>query len=300
MSSSLPAPPAGRAAASGGGLPPRGAAGNGVGPGTTLAALPPVPSSVGPADARPLSAVLLTRLAALEEGTAEYAYVRNTLVELNLSLVRYAAARFAHRSEPMEDVVQVGTVGLIKAINRFDPSHGAGFTSFALPTITGEIKRYFRDSSWSVRVPRRLQELRIGLARAMDGLEQELGHRPTTAELADRLHVSEAEVVEGELAANGYAAQSLDAAVGEDEGESPVARRLGTEDPAFALVEELQSLRPLIAALDERDRAILTLRFRDELTQAEIGERLGLSQMHVSRLLSGILARLRAGMSDGR
>ncbi|MEU1282236.1 SigB/SigF/SigG family RNA polymerase sigma factor [Streptomyces sp. NPDC005805] len=254
-------------------------------------------STVGPEDARALSASLFRRLAALEEGTPEYAYVRNTLVELNLNLVRFAARRFAGRAEPMEDILQVGTVGLIKAINRFDVDRGAEFTSFALPTVVGEIKRYFRDASWSVRVPRRLQELRIGLAKSMDALEQELGHRPSNAELAERLHVSEAEVVEGERASNGYAAQSLDAGGDEEGGAAGLARRLGAEDPAFSMVEAVESLRPLIAALDERDRLVLSLRFCGELTQSEIGERLGVSQMHVSRLLARILAELREGLT---
>ncbi|MGW1137413.1 RNA polymerase sigma factor SigF [Streptomyces zhihengii] len=278
------------------------------GPGTREDARPPAapvsgasddPRSVGPADARSLSASLLERLAELEEGTAEYAYVRNTLVELNLSLVRFAALRFGNRAEPMEDIVQVGTVGLIKAINRFDVSRGVEFASFALPTVVGEIKRYFRDSSWSVRVPRRLQELRIELAKAMDVLEQELGHRPTTPELSAYLHVSEAEVVQGELASNGYSAQSLDTAAGDDEESGTgVARRLGAEDPSYDLVENLTALRPVIAGLGERDRLILSLRFCDELTQSEIGERLGVSQMHVSRLLNRILGVLREALTE--
>ncbi|MFJ8074484.1 SigB/SigF/SigG family RNA polymerase sigma factor [Streptomyces sp. NPDC096176] len=258
----------------------------------------PDPRTVSPMDARALSTTLFERLAVLEEGTAEYSYVRNTLVELNLSLVRFAAVRFAGRAEPMEDIVQVGTIGLIKAINRFEVEREVEFTSFALPTIVGEIKRYFRDSSWSVRVPRRLQELRIDLAKALDVLEQQLGRRPTTAELSDYLHVSEEEIVEGERASNGYTAQSLDATVNDEEAFNSVSRRLGVEEPAFDIVDSLEALKPLIATLDERDRLILSLRFIDELTQSEIGERLGISQMHVSRLLGRILAKLRTGIMD--
>ncbi|MGW0698403.1 SigB/SigF/SigG family RNA polymerase sigma factor [Streptomyces sp. NPDC002867] len=263
-----------------------------------VAGLPQIrdPRTVSPADARPLSAALLRRLAELDEGTAEYAYVRNTLVELNLSLVKFAATRFGNRAEPMEDIIQVGTIGLIKAINRFDVQREVEFASFALPTVVGEIKRYFRDSSWSVRVPRRLQELRIELAKALDVLEQQLGRRPTTAELAEHLHVSEEEVLEGERASNGYTAQSLDTAVNEEDASTGVSRRLGVEDPAFDIVDCLEALKPLIATLDERDRLILSLRFREELTQAEIGERLGISQMHVSRLLARILGTLREGI----
>lgn len=256
------------------------------------------PQAVGPKDARVLSTALFERLAVLEEGSPDYSYVRNTLVELNLSLVKFAALRFANRAEPMEDIVQVGTIGLIKAINRFDLDREVEFASFALPTVIGEIKRFFRDSSWSVRVPRRLQELRINLARALDVLEQQLGRRPTTAELSEYLHVSMEEVVEGERAANGYTAHSLDATVNDEEASNSLSRRLGREDPAFDIIDSLEALKPLIATLEERDRLILSLRFREELTQSEIGERLGISQMHVSRLLARILDRLRTGIMD--
>lgn len=258
----------------------------------------PDPRAVSPMDARALSTTLFARLAVLEEGTPEYSYVRNTLVELNLSLVKFAALRFANRAEPMEDIIQVGTIGLIKAINRFDLEREVEFASFALPTVIGEIKRFFRDSSWSVRVPRRLQELRIDLAKALDVLEQRLGRRPTTAELAAYLDVSEEEVVEGERASNGYTAQSLDATVNDEDASNAVNRRLGIDDPAFDIIDSLEALKPLIATLDERDRLILSLRFREELTQSEIGERLGISQMHVSRLLARILEKLRAGIMD--
>ncbi|GGT29392.1 SigB/SigF/SigG family RNA polymerase sigma factor [Streptomyces purpureus] len=268
---------------------------------TALDGLPEIsrPREVGTDDAQTLSLALFRRLAELEEGGAEHAYVRNTLVELNLSLVKFAARRFKSRTEPMEDIVQVGTIGLIKAINRFDVEREVEFASFALPTIVGEMKRFFRDTSWAVQVPRRLQELRISLAKALDVLEQELGRRPTTAELAAYLHVSEEEVAEGEQAANGYAARSLDSPLDEDEpATNTVVRRLGMEERAFDLVESLESLKPLIARLDERERTILRLRFGEELTQSEIGARLGLSQMHISRLLAGILERLRTGLLE--
>ncbi|TQK42898.1 RNA polymerase sigma-B factor [Streptomyces sp. SLBN-118] len=258
----------------------------------------PNPLSVSTMDARTLSTSLFERLATLEEGTAEYSYVRNTLVELNLSLVKFAAQRFRSRSEPTEDIIQVGTIGLIKAINRFDVERGIEFTSFALPTIVGEIKRFFRDTSWAVQVPRRLQELRIDLARARDQMEQHLGRCPTAAELADNLGITEAEVVEGEQAANGYVARSLDSPVNEDEALSAVTRSLGDEDPAFDIVEAVASLKPVIASLGERDRLILSLRFGEDMTQSEIGARLGLSQMHVSRLLAAIYATLRAALLD--
>ncbi|MGW2846205.1 sigma-70 family RNA polymerase sigma factor, partial [Streptomyces sp. NPDC001274] len=160
--------------------------------GAGLEGLPEIPpfDEVDPLDARALSKTLFARLESLEEGTHEYAYVRNTLVELNLALVRFAASRFRSRSEPMEDIVQVGTIGLIKAIDRFELSRGVEFPTFAMPTIVGEIKRFFRDTSWSVRVPRRLQELRLDLAKAGDELAQRLDRSPTVGELADRLGIT--------------------------------------------------------------------------------------------------------------
>ncbi|MEV1006683.1 RNA polymerase sigma factor SigF [Streptomyces sp. NPDC049881] len=261
----------------------------------SLAELPPF-EDVAPPDARALSKSLFARLAALEEGTHAYAYVRNTLVELNLALVRFAASRFRSRSEPMEDIVQVGTIGLIKAIDRFDAERGVEFPTFAMPTIIGEIKRFFRDTSWSVRVPRRLQELRLDLAKAGDELTQQLDRAPTVAELSERLGVPEDEVVEGLTASNAYTASSLDAQPEEDDSESALADRLGYEDHDLEGIEYIESLKPLIAGLAPRDRTILSLRFVANMTQSEIGEELGISQMHVSRLLTRTLARLRRGL----
>ncbi|MFD0374438.1 SigB/SigF/SigG family RNA polymerase sigma factor [Streptomyces sp. NPDC127112] len=254
------------------------------------------PLKASTADARTLSRSLFQRLDALEEGTPEYAYVRNTLVELNLSLVKYAARRFRGRSEPFEDIVQVGTIGLIKAINRYDVTRGVEFTTFALPTVTGEIKRFFRDTSWAVKVPRRLQELRLNLAKASDEMEQDLGRRATDAELAGRLGLTEAELAEGRQAAQVYASRSLDAPALDDADSGTAQRPLGEEEPVYERIECLESLKPLLAELPERDREILSLRFGQELTQSEIGDRLGISQMHVSRLLTRTLATLRTGL----
>jgi len=256
----------------------------------------PPPDEVDPVDARALSKTLFARLEVLEEGTYEYSYVRNTLVELNLALVKFAAARFRSRSEPMEDIVQVGTIGLIKAIDRFQLSRGVEFPTFAMPTIVGEIKRFFRDTSWSVRVPRRLQELRLDLAKAGDELAQKLDRAPTVAELAEKLQLSEAEVIEGMGASNAYTASSLDAQADEDDSEGALTDRIGYEDHDLEGIENVESLKPLIAELPERDRQILSLRFVANMTQSEIGEELGISQMHVSRLLTRTLARLRRGL----
>ncbi|WP_237550093.1 sigma-70 family RNA polymerase sigma factor, partial [Streptomyces sp. SID1034] len=166
---------------------------------------------VAPKDARELSKVFFERLQVLEEGTADYQYARNTLIEMNLSLVRFAAGRFRNRgSGEMEDVIQVGTIGLIKAIDRFELSREVEFTSFAVPYIVGEIKRFFRDTTWAVHVPRRLQELRVEIAKAKETLARDLDRDPTVSELAALLDRDEEEVVEGLVAANGYTAGSLD------------------------------------------------------------------------------------------
>ncbi|MEU2789275.1 RNA polymerase sigma factor SigF [Streptomyces sp. NPDC007100] len=260
--------------------------------------LPEIPpyDEVGPLDARALSKTLFERLESLEEGTHEFAYVRNTLVELNLALVKFAASRFRSRSEPMEDIVQVGTIGLIKAIDRFELSRGVEFPTFAMPTIVGEIKRFFRDTSWSVRVPRRLQELRLDLAKAGDELAQKLDRSPTVSELAERLGITNEEVVEGMAASNAYTASSLDAQPEEDDNEGALADRIGYEDHGLEGIEYVESLKPLIAELPPRDRKILSLRFVANMTQSEIGEELNISQMHVSRLLSRTLVKLRKGL----
>ncbi|WP_201452543.1 RNA polymerase sigma factor SigF [Streptomyces sp. HM190] len=267
--------------------------------GDPLADLPEIPpyDEVGPVDARALSKTLFERLESLEEGTHDYAYVRNTLVELNLALVKFAASRFRSRSEPMDDIIQVGTIGLIKAIDRFELSRGVEFPTFAMPTIVGEIKRFFRDTSWSVRVPRRLQELRLDLAKAGDELSQKLDRAPTVAELAERLGLTNDEVVEGMAASNAYTASSLDAQPEEDDSEGTLADRIGYEDHGLEGIEYVESLKPLIAGLAPRDRKILSLRFVANMTQSEIGDELGISQMHVSRLLSRTLVRLRKGLT---
>ncbi|MER5961530.1 RNA polymerase sigma factor SigF [Streptomyces sp. NPDC002057] len=259
------------------------------------------PRKVAPKDARELSRVFFDRLAVLEEGTREYQYARNTLIEMNMSLVRYAAGRFrASRAHEMEDIVQVGTIGLIKAIDRFDLSREVEFTSFAVPYIVGEIKRFFRDTSWAVHVPRRLQEARVELAKATDELSSRLGRAPSVAELSALMNLSEDEVIEARVASNAYNSTSLDAAVtGEEEdGGATLSDILGAEDPALELFEDVHDLAPLLSGLAERDRLLLHLRFVEELTQAEIGKRLGVSQMQVSRLLSRTIARLRKGMLD--
>ncbi|MER5766155.1 RNA polymerase sigma factor SigF [Streptomyces sp. NPDC001985] len=262
------------------------------------------PLRMAPKDAKGVSKVFFDRLQILEEGTPEYQYARNTLIEMNLSLVRFAAGRFRNRgSGEMEDIVQVGTIGLIKAIDRFDLSREVEFTTFAIPYIVGEIKRYFRDSSWAVHVPRRLQELRTELAKARDELATVLDRDATVGELAEFLDLSKDEVIEGMVASNGYTAGSLDLPTAESD-ESPAHSSggrsygdvLGDVDPAMELVEDFRALAPLLEKLEDRERRILEMRFGQEMTQAAIGAELNLSQMHVSRLLTRTLGRLREGM----
>ncbi|UXX97879.1 RNA polymerase sigma factor SigF [Streptomyces sp. AD2-2] len=256
-------------------------------------------AKVAPKDARALSKLFLDRLQELEEGTREYQYARNTLIEMNLSLVSFAARRFRNRgSGDMEDVIQVGTIGLIKAIDRFDLTREVEFTSFAIPYILGEIKRFFRDTTWAVHVPRRLQELRVDLAKSKETLATELGRTPTVKELAAHLELSEDEIIEGLVAANGYVAGSIDTPNGDDEADSApkYADTMGDDDPAMELFEDLHTLAPLLQQLDERERTIIEMRFGQELTQAEIGRELNLSQMHISRLLNRTLAKLKTGL----
>ncbi|MDQ0602075.1 RNA polymerase sigma-70 factor (sigma-B/F/G subfamily) [Streptomyces canus] len=180
-----------------------------------------------------------------------------------------------------EDIVQVGVIGLIKAIDRFELSREVEFTSFSIPYIVGEIKRFFRDTTWAVHVPRRLQEARVQLARATEELSSRLGRTPTVAELAQLMNLEEKEVIEARLASNGYRSSSLDAAINNSEdGETARDDFIGDEDSALELVEDFHALAPMIAGLDERSRKLLHWRFVEEETQAQIGERLGVSQMH--------------------
>ncbi|RPE39921.1 RNA polymerase sigma-B factor [Streptomyces sp. Ag109_O5-1] len=256
-------------------------------------------AKVAPRDARVLSKVFLDHLKVLEEGTRQYQYARNTLIEMNLSLVVFAARRFRNRgSSEMEDVIQVGTVGLIKAIDRFDLSRGVEFTSFAIPYIVGDIKRFFRDTTWAVHVPRRLQELRVDLAKSKEALAAVLGRNPTVKELAAHLDLTEGEVIEGVVAANGYVAGSIDTPAGEDtdDGGPKYADIMGEVDPALGLFEDLHTLGPLLRELDDRERTIIEMRFGQEMTQAEIGRELNLSQMHISRVIARTLTKLRTGL----
>ncbi|WP_406729757.1 RNA polymerase sigma factor SigF [Streptomyces sp. GD-15H] len=253
----------------------------------------PSPAKRRGADTRALTQALFTQLKDLEPGTPEHTRVRTALIEANLPLVRYAAARFRSRNEPMEDVVQVGTIGLINAIDRFDPERGVQFPTFAMPTVVGEIKRYFRDNVRTVHVPRRLHELWVQVNSATEDLTTAFGRSPTTAEIAERLRISEEDVLSCIEAGRSYHAASLEAAQ-EGDGLPGLLDRLGYEDPALDGVEHRDLVRHLLVQLPEREQRILLLRYYSNLTQSQISVELGVSQMHVSRLLARSFQRLRS------
>ena len=227
-----------------------------------------------------------------------YRRARDELVTMHLPLVQFLARRFRDRGEPLDDLVQVGTIGLIKAVDRFDPERGVEFSTYATPTIVGEIKRHFRDKGWAIRVPRRLQELRMSIGAATAELSQRSGRAPTVGELAVHLGVSEDEIIEGLEGAQAYSTSSLDTPLGGDDDAPMLADRLGDVDPEIESIEYRESLKPLLAALPSRERRILALRFFHGMTQSQIAEEVGISQMHVSRLLAKSLSTLRAGLAE--
>ncbi|HSF61157.1 MAG TPA: SigB/SigF/SigG family RNA polymerase sigma factor [Gaiellaceae bacterium] len=218
------------------------------------------------------------------------------LVEL-MPLVRALAARYAGRGEPLEDLVQVGSVGLIKAVDRFDVDRGVDFASYAVPTIVGEIRRHFRDKSWAMHVPRRLKELSVRLSRILDELTTELGRSPTVAELAQAAGVDEEDVVDALDSSNAYSTRSLHAPF-EDEGDGSLADKLGTAETGYDEVDDGSFIAAGLDALEERERQIVELRFFREMTQSQIAAEVGISQMHVSRLLRRALAKMRGRLEE--
>jgi RNA polymerase sigma-B factor len=240
---------------------------------------------------------LFERLSSLPGGSPEREQIRGTLVEMHLPLVEYLARRFRNRGEWLDDLTQVATIGLIKSIDRFDLERGVEFSTYATPTIVGEIKRHFRDKGWAVRVPRRLQELKLSLTKAIGELAQREGRAPTVSELAAHLQMSEEDVLEGLESANAYSTVSLDAPDSGDEDAPAVSDSLGIVDEALEGVEYRESLKPLLERLPPREKKILLLRFFGNLTQSQIAAELGISQMHVSRLLARTLTQLRDGLT---
>jgi RNA polymerase sigma-B factor len=236
---------------------------------------------------------LFAELCELDEADVRHRQVRDQLVEMHLPLVEYLARRFRNRGEPLDDLVQVATIGLIKSIDRFDLDRGVEFSTYATPTIVGEIKRHFRDKGWAIRVPRRLQEMKLSLTKATAELSQRNGRAPTVAELASHLELSEDDVLEGLESANAYAAVSLDAPDIADDESTAVSDSLGAVDDALEGVVYRESLKPLLERLPPREKTILMLRFFGNMTQSQIAADLGISQMHVSRLLARTLAQLR-------
>jgi RNA polymerase sigma-B factor len=220
--------------------------------------------------------------------------LRDELVTEHIGLARRLAHRFANRGEPYDDLVQVGSIALIKAVDRFDPDRGVEFTTYATGTVIGELKRHFRDKGWAVRAPRRIQELYLELGHTIDTLSQELGRPPTVPELAESIGVSQDAILEAIEAGQGYRSSSIDAPGQRDE---TLADRLGTDDREVAMVDERSVLAPALAALPERQQEVVRLRFVEGLTQSEIAARVGISQMHVSRLLAQSLARIRENLA---
>ncbi|GGN63493.1 hypothetical protein GCM10010112_22800 [Actinoplanes lobatus] len=234
---------------------------------------------------------LISAMAALPAGHPSRPALRDRAIEAWLPLARHLANRYANRGEPRDDLHQVAMVGLIKAVDRFEADRGVDFSGYAIPTIVGELKRHFRDRTWSVRVPRRLQELRLAITAANSTLSNTLGRSPTVADIAAYLDISEDEVVEGLEGARAYNSTSLSTPVAETGTE--LGDTLGGEDAGYEAAELRVALGPALSSLDERERKIVTLRFYGNLTQQQIADRIGISQMHVSRLLARALVKLR-------
>ncbi|SDE27647.1 RNA polymerase sigma factor SigF [Nocardioides lianchengensis] len=233
-----------------------------------------------------------------EETQARRDSARDSLVHLHLPLVEHCARRFRNRGEPYEDLVQVGTIGLIKSIDRFDSDRGVEFSTYATPTIIGEIKRYFRDKGWAIRVPRRLQELRMQIGSASAELTQSLGRSPTPRELAEAIGCTVEEIVEGIESSNAYSTLSLDATDDSDDGNATMLDAIGIDDEGLEHVEIRESIKPLLDRLDAREKKILLLRFFKNMTQSQIAVEIGVSQMHVSRLLNRTLEQLRTSLEQ--
>jgi len=241
---------------------------------------------------------MLAELAQLDPDSAEHARLRARIIEDLLPLAIHLAGRFRNRGEPFDDLSQVANLALIKAVDGFDPERWVSFSSYAVPFIVGELKRHFRDKTWQIRVPRRLQELSLQLNRVTDDLTQRLGRSPKVSDLAEELGVSEEEVIEGLEAAGAYHSLSLDAPTGGEEGNATLVDLIGDDDNEMNEVDARVALPPLLATLPPREQKILAMRFFGNLTQSQIASELGISQMHVSRLITKALATLRRALLD--
>jgi RNA polymerase sigma-B factor len=238
-------------------------------------------------------------LRTLDPDSAGYRRQRESIIERCLPLADHIARRFSNRGEPFEDLVQVARIGLVQAVNRFDADKGVEFVSYAVPTIMGEVRRHFRDHGWAVKVPRRLKELSLQLKKAREELSQQLGRSPTASEIADQLGIDREEVIQAVLASSAYTTRSSDVPAGADDSKgSPVRDSLGGLDASLEKVLDVETVRPLLAALPEREQTILRLRFFENMTQTQIANCFGISQMHVSRLLARSLSGLRAALEE--
>jgi RNA polymerase sigma-B factor len=242
----------------------------------------------------------LAEYAAMDPDHPRREALRDELVTGYLPVAQHIARRFAHRGEPLDDLVQVATVGLINAIDRYEPDRGSDFFSFAVPTISGEVRRHFRDQGWAMRVPRRLKDLHVSLNSAVAELSQGLGRAPRPSELAEKLGLPTNEVLEGLAAGQAYRGSSLDEMLSGDESGTTLGDLLGEADAELERVDYQQSLQPLLTELPDRERTILMLRFFGNMTQTQIADRVGVSQMHVSRLLAQTLAKLRERLEADR
>ena len=250
-------------------------------------------TSWGPAQ-RERERELIALMGTLPPDDPGRAAARDEVVTMHMALVHHLARRYRERGESYDDLVQVGTIGLIKAVDRFEPERGLEFSTYATPLILGEIKRHFRDRTWSVRMPRRLQEVSARVTQAADELTAELDRSPTVGEIAERIGCTSEEVLEGLEARRAYAADSLDSDADENPG---TAARIGLEDADLAAVEDREAVRALLESLPEREREIVILRFYQNLSQSQIADRVGVSQMHVSRLLAKSLATMRESLA---
>nr|WP_285561523.1 SigB/SigF/SigG family RNA polymerase sigma factor [Actinoplanes regularis] len=231
-------------------------------------------------------------MTAMPAGHPSRPALRERAIEAWLPLARHLANRYANRGEPTDDLIQTANIGLIKAVDKFDPDRGVDFAGYAIPTIIGEIKRHFRDRTWSIRVPRRLQELRLHITEANATLTHTLGRAPQVTDIAAHLGITEEEVLEGLEGARAYNATSLSTPIGADENRE-LGDTLADDHNDYELADLRATLKPALAMLDDRERKIIILRFYGNQTQTQIAEQIGISQMHVSRLLTKALAKMR-------
>jgi RNA polymerase sigma-B factor len=258
----------------------------------------PIRVAVQPGTLADSATDLLLAMAALPAQHPSRPGLRAKAIEAWLPLANHLAHRYSGRGEPTDDLTQTAAVGLIKAIDKFDPTRGVDFAGYAIPTIIGELKRHFRDRTWDIRVPRRLQELRLAISEANSSLLQTLGRSPTVADIATHLNLTEEEILEGLEGARAYNAVSLSTPTGDGERATELGDMLGGEDGEYELAELRVALGPALATLDEREQKILTLRFYGNLTQSQIADQIGVSQMHISRLLTRALTKLRGQLGE--